>query len=84
MNELDKLREEIDKLDLIIASTYAQRLEVVRKIGEYKKVNNVAVLDSGREDIVYKNVSSVATGYEKEICDLYNYIMSYSRQKQKQ
>lgn len=83
MNELEKLREQIDELDKVIASSYAKRLEVVKKIGEYKKQNNIAVLDSNREDIVISNVSKFACGYEKEVCDLYKYIMDYSKNQQK-
>lgn len=82
MNELEKLREKIDELDKIIATAYAQRLDVVRKIGEYKKVNNIAVLDSGREELVYNNVKNCAKNYQKEICDLYQFIMQYSKNKQ--
>ena len=82
MSELDDLRCKIDSLDKIIAACYAQRLDVVRSIGEYKKNNNIAVLDSGREDLVYENVKKYAAGYEKEICDLYKFIMDYSKNKQ--
>ena len=65
MSELDDLRCKIDSLDKIIAECYAQRLDVVRSIGEYKKNNNIAVLDSGREDLVYENVKKQHPGFSK-------------------
>lgn len=84
MSELEKLREQIDSLDKIIAEAYAKRLEVVQSIGEYKRQNNVAVLDSGREEIVYNNVTAYANGHENEVHDLYQFIMDYSKNKQSQ
>lgn len=82
MNELQKLREQIDELDKIIADAYSQRLDIVHKIGEYKKNNNISVLDGNREQSVYDNVVKSAPRYEKEICDLYKFIMDYSKKKQ--
>lgn len=82
MNELEQYRAQIDELDKIIATAYAQRLDIVHKIGNYKKANNIAVLDNGREELVYKNVKQCAQNYQKEICDLYNFIMQYSKNKQ--
>ena len=66
MSELDDLRCKIDSLDKIIAECYAQRLDVVRSIGEYKKNNNIAVLDSGREDLVYENVKNMLQAMKKK------------------
>lgn len=83
MNELDLLREQIDELDKIIATAYAKRLDVANKIGEYKKNNNVAVLDSGREKIVLNNVAEFGGKYSKEVEDLYTFIMEYSKNIQR-
>lgn len=83
MNELEILREQIDKLDEVIAEAYAKRLDIVQQIGEYKRQNNIAVLDSSREEIVFAKVSKLANGHEKEVCDLYKFIMDYSKNKQK-
>lgn len=83
MNELDMLREQIDELDKIIATAYAKRLETANKIGEYKKNNNVAVLDQDREKKVLNNVAKFGEKYEKEVKDLYTFIMDYSKNIQR-
>lgn len=84
MNELEMLRTQIDALDEIIAKAYAKRLEVVHKIGEYKKNNNVAVLDCGREQKVFDKVGCFGGEYQNEVKDLYAFIMNYSKILQQQ
>ncbi len=82
MNELERLRKEIDNLDKIIVSAYVERLNVVKSIGEYKKNNNVKVLDSNRENEVLKKVCENAGEYKDDVINLYKYIMDYSKKKQ--
>lgn len=83
MSELDRLRQEIDQCDDIIAEAYIKRLDLVKKVGEYKKANNVAVLNSGREQEILQRLSSKSVEYGEDIQDLYKFIMEYSRGKQK-
>lgn len=49
MNVLDALRKQIDQIDEQILTLFARRFSLVRKIGEYKKNNNMQVLDKNRE-----------------------------------
>lgn len=83
MNELELLRAQIDELDKTITECYAKRLQIVHKIGEYKKNNNVNVLDQNREQKVYDNVAKYSKEYKEEVKDLYTYIMQYSKMKQR-
>lgn len=46
---LDKLREEIDKIDEKILKLYEERMAVCEKIGEYKKANGIPAYDEDRE-----------------------------------
>jgi chorismate mutase len=47
-----ELRVEIDKLDDQIIDIFEQRMQIADKIGEYKKVHNVAILQSKRWDSI--------------------------------
>lgn len=50
--ELEKLRMQIDEIDKEMAKLFEKRMEIVTKVGEYKKVHNLPVLDKNREHIV--------------------------------
>ncbi|MGL4364020.1 MAG: chorismate mutase [Bacteroidales bacterium] len=53
--ELDEYRGQIDRIDAAIFRALAERMELSRKIGMYKKNNNIMVLQRGRwEDILAK------------------------------
>ena len=56
MVDLKSSREIIDTLDIAIASLYKTRMMAVKNIANYKKTNNIAVLDEGREQQVLDNV----------------------------
>lgn len=45
---IDQLRAKIDILDENLLDTLAQRMRISKEIGEYKKNNNVAILQTGR------------------------------------
>lgn len=83
MNELEKLRAEIDKCDDMIAKYYARRMELVEAVGEYKRQYNTPVLQSDREKIVLDRVGNVSEMYKKDIIDLYQYILTHSKNRQK-
>ncbi len=46
--ELENLRSKIDKIDLEIIHLLSQRFEVSRKIGEFKKLKSLPVVDESR------------------------------------
>jgi len=57
-NRLDELRAVIDKIDEEIIVKLAARMHISKKIGEFKKTNNVAVLQLPRwEEIFKKNMT---------------------------
>lgn len=47
-NQLDVLRNRIDALDSELLEILASRVEIVKQIGQYKKVNNVTALQMNR------------------------------------
>ena len=53
---LEQYRQEIDKLDNQLIEILAQRMEVVKKVWEYKKEHNIAPLQKWRWEQVLNNV----------------------------
>lgn len=49
MNELELLRKQIDDVDNELCSLFKKRMKIAKIIGNYKKNNNIEVLDSNRE-----------------------------------
>ncbi len=76
MNEIQKLREKINKIDSEIALLLKNRLISVKKIGEAKKTQNLPIIDPNREDII---LSGLESDYEKEV---FKKILSESRKYQ--
>ncbi|MEI8204224.1 MAG: chorismate mutase [Bacteroidota bacterium] len=47
-NQLDQLRSEIDEIDRRLIDTLMQRMEIVEKMGYYKRENNITILQLNR------------------------------------
>ncbi len=61
LNTLDELRQKIDWLDDQLLDIIESRMQIVKSIGEYKKKNNIAVLQNTRwEEIIYKSIEKGA------------------------
>ena len=67
MTSLGELREALDKIDNEIAELYEKRMEVCRKVGEYKVKSGKKVFDRQREkeklaDVMSKVQSACGSG----------------------
>ena len=83
MSELDKLREEIDRIDSEIVKLFSARMDVSEKIGQYKRENSLPVLDASREDKKLSSVVSFADDTMKPyVKALYGGIFTLSRKYQ--
>ncbi len=56
--DLTKLRQEIDKLDAILADTLEKRMDIVQQVAAYKDAHNMQVLDREREDRVIAKMAA--------------------------
>lgn len=55
---LEKLRREIDKMDAELLDILSKRLKIVDEIGQYKKENNITILQIRRwSDIIYDRLN---------------------------
>ena len=75
-NKLDELREQIDKIDDLVFQKMAERMKVVEKIGNYKKENNITILQVNRWDEIlnkrtaYARALSLNTDFAEKLLEL--------------
>lgn len=56
MNELEKIREEINEIDFEIIKLFKKRFNCIEKVLSYKKENGLPVFDESREkELLEKN-----------------------------
>ena len=67
MNELELLRKQIDEIDDEICKLFEKRMKVAKSIGDFKKENNMNVLDSSREEKVLENQLEGYIEYKKKV-----------------
>lgn len=80
---IEKLREEIDKLDNEIIKLLDQRFDCTHKIGEEKKALKANVLDSSREQKILDKIDALSSSEHSEyIKEIYKKIMEQSRNEQ--
>lgn len=80
-NDLEQFRSRIDILDKQIIDSLAARIEVVKKVGEYKKENNIEPLDTSRWQQVLDKIGkhSEKLGIKKELVHkIYEMVHEYS------
>lgn len=61
---IDQLRAKIDVIDENLLYVLASRMKVSRQIGQYKKDNNIAILQASRWDAVLAKVVEKGADYE--------------------
>ena len=74
---IDQLRAKIDIIDENLLYALGSRMKISRKIGEYKKSNNIAILQTSRWDAILAKVVEAGAEYglpEKFIKDVFNAI----------
>lgn len=82
---LDEARKEINNIDSEIVSLLERRFNVVLNVGQYKKENNLPVLDEEREKKVIKNCISKLNNkdFSKSVEEIYKQIMDSCKDLEK-
>ena len=86
-DNIDQLRAKIDILDENLLYTLGARMQVSRKIGEYKKNSNIAILQTSRWDQVLAKVVAKGAEYglsENFLTEVFNAIHEASVEIQNQ
>lgn len=68
-NDLDSRRSNIDRIDKYIMELLAERMEIVREIGEYKRENNMTILQHDRWNEILR--SRKEFGERKNLTDTF-------------
>lgn len=83
---LEEIRKKIDSIDESILKLLAERLNLSRDIGWYKKENNLQIRDEKRESELvkdrYEKFRELGFDDEKFVKELFNLMMEKSRQVQ--
>jgi chorismate mutase len=71
MEEIEKERRELDRIDDQILNLLRQRVNVCKSIGETKRLNRIPVLDASREEVLRMRIraESVEIGLDSERVD---------------
>ncbi len=83
MNELSTIREKINDIDNKLIELWKERMEASLQVAQYKKENNLPVLDANRERELLDRISNMA-GEKLDIYSrvVYETIMAVSRSYQ--
>src|SRR5690606_6045165 len=85
IDHLEELRRKIDNIDRELIEILAERMNIVEKIGEYKKENNVTTFQVNRWDEIMKNRAEQGKKLrlnESYITEIYKIIHEESIRKQ--
>ena len=85
-NTLEYLRQEINNIDDQIIKLFDQRMNLCKKVGIFKKNNNVEITHSNREDEIINRLSNqveIENLNRDDIRELYEIIFKISKSKQK-
>ncbi len=81
--ELNEIRNQIDRIDAELVDLYKKRMALSANVAEYKRANNMPILDSSRERALLKKVSELSgEDFEEYTRTLYSTILDLSRSYQ--
>ena len=85
MNELDKLRGQIDEADREIAAAFEKRMRCAEGVARYKREHGMAVLDASREEALLKKRAEALKNkeYSHWARRLFRFLMKLSREYQR-
>ena len=86
MSELEEYRQEIDRIDAQLVRLFLERMEITSKVGAYKQVRGLPVMDAQRERqvIAAKTALTDDPARQADVAALYESIMGLSRRQQRQ
>ncbi len=66
-DELNLYRKKIDEIDFKIIELYEKRMDIIKKVNEYKLKNNIPTFDSTRENtMLEKNLLKIKNNQYKK------------------
>jgi chorismate mutase len=66
MQEIEKLRAEMDKIHIELSLLLQKRLDLTQKIWQIKKAEQLPLLDLNREELILQKVKSLTNDSDQE------------------
>ncbi len=82
MNILDKNRKKLNKIDKKMALLFKNRMDLVKSIKEYKRLNNISIENKDRENEIINNNINYTNEYKEYYKDFMNNIFTISKSYQ--
>lgn len=79
---IEALRKEIDECDREIVAAFVRRMNISRRIGEYKRERGLPVYDAAREERLYDKIEALGGEYGEYARKLYKSVTLLSRELQ--
>lgn len=85
MEDLKQLRDRIDEIDEKLVALFEERMETVLKVADYKKKNNVPILNVNREkEVIAQNKLRLKNkDFENSLESFFVHLMNLSKEEQK-
>lgn len=85
MDDLEFLRNEIDRIDKELVNLFEKRMDIVLKMVEYKRKNNLDIYDKSREEeVIEKNLLGLKNkSYKKYLKEFIQETMNISKKLQR-
>jgi len=85
MGELDTLRGEINDVDTRLTALFLKRMDITRRVGEYKQKNGIPVLDIEREREVLAGKAALVDdpAQKTDVTAFFEALMAISRRQQR-
>ncbi len=64
LEEMKKLRSNLDEIDREILELLINRTRIVRRIATLKKQHSIPIIDKKREEEIYSNVTRIASKHD--------------------
>ena len=81
---LDEIRVDIDKVDTELKELFLKRMELIHKVYEYKKENNIPVKNEGREAQIIEKRTGDLTRFKDETKEFFKTMIDISCKYQEQ
>ena len=83
MSDLQQLRSEIDRIDTEMAELFQKRMEIVEKVAEYKKENNIETQDNTREaKVIELHIDQITDRFKSSYTKFMKQLFKISRSYQ--
>lgn len=84
MEDLKFYRDKIDQIDKQLVDLFEERMEIVLKVADYKKLHNLPILNENREkEVIDKNTARLKNkDFEDSLEKFFIYMMGLSKEEQ--